>query len=823
MKKIAFLIAVMVLGFCFLSGCDDNSGEVSEPTPDPVPDNTVTLYFETYGGEKIEPITKIEPGTVVNLPTPTREGYTFDYWYTTETLEFGTDLRRTVTVNETMTVYAGWFALDYNIEFITNCGINIQNLNALTDETIELPILERENYEFLGWYEDNELYTRTTMEPRNITLVAKWERLAHEVKLSPNGGTIDEHYLTQHIEHNATAILPTPKKIGYVFLGWYNGDELVNEYQTIEEDMTLVAKYDVVTNYKDTYSINYELDGGTLTNKRVSYKAGQEVILGVPTKKGYTFLGWYMNEEYVGSNIKTITISDYGNKTLYAKWVEENAEYIVTFVDHKGNIVETQSVKYGLLAKEVSFEDEAFIDYSWYLGNRTFDFGTPITDNITLNAKWSILENILDDLVPNMVADDLDLPYEIDTSLGTIDVNWDSSDVNTLSVRGAVNPLREDTVVTLTATFSLENQSYTHKADVVVKAVQFRDLSKTTPVFAYLASSMGSYKGLSGIPEQTIDVINYCFARITNSGIVSMGELIKTSTVIQARKQGIRVLFSVGAYGYGATGCENISKAASTAEGRKKLIDSIIYNIQRHHFDGVDIDWEYPGSYPADGISSWEDRNNYDLFMQELRVALDELGPGYLLTAALPGGNNPSSRYNIKVLSEVLDYLHIMSYDLRSSSRTTHHTALYNSQYTPYGSVDSSVQDYSRAGFPKEKLVVGGAFYGRIWTLSSTPTNPIGASNILARDVDYVTYTSIKQNYLTRPTVKTYWDDVACAPYLFDTASGDFISYDNPRSLMLKCQYVVDNGLGGIMFWDYGEDQTGTLITAIYNALKNKE
>ena len=826
MRKIFYIVIILFLGVTLLTGCGDkpDNGGTTEPPvtpPDQPVDTRVTLSFETYGGDPIEAV-KVEPGTTVSLPTPTRNGYIFDYWYTTKDLDFNTDVRRTIVVNENMTLYAGWFAIDFNIEFVTNCSIILAPINQYTDEPIELPVLERANYEFLGWYdEEDRLYTRTTMEPRNVTLTAKWGRISIDITFDADGGVVDSKYQTQVASKEGKVLLPVPDKKGYTFVGWYDGDVLVNENTVFTKDTTLKAKYESTTNYKETYTINYHLDGGTYTGTN-KYKAGEEVALNAPQKIGYTFLGWYNNPEYTGINMTKISVSDFGNKELYAKWIADNAEFSVNFVDHNGNVIETQKVKYGAKATKIAYDGEAYIEYEWFEGSHVFDFNTPITTDVTLIAKWKILANILEDLVPNRIKDNIELPSLIETSLGDLRIYWGSSDVNTISVRGVVNPLREDTTITLTATFSYQNQTYVHSADVVVEAVQLRDLSQTTPVFGYFSSNMGSYKGLSGVPEATIDVINYCFARITKDGLVSMSELIKMSTVVEARKQGIRVMFSVGAYGTDpSTGCHNISKAASTAEGRAKLIGSIIDNINRYHLDGVDIDWEYPGHFPAPGISSATDKANYMLFMRELRAALDELGEGYLLTAAVPGSNWAMDTYDAKGLAEIMDYLHLMTYDLHNPSATSHHTPLYSAGYAAHGSVDSAVSNFSRAGFPKEKLVVGAAFYGRIWTLDGTETRIMGSGNLAPRNGDHVTYTSIKNDYLKRSTVRAYWDEKACAPYIYDSATHEVISYDNPNSIKHKCNYVLDNELGGLMFWDYGEDLTGSLVNAIYNTLKN--
>ncbi len=822
MRKILYLFAIILGGLFILTSCNEEQPDippVNDPNPPVVEDNTVTLYFETFGGEKIDPITGLEPGTEVKLPTPTREGYIFDYWYTTETLEFNTDLRKTVKVKETMTVYAGWFALNYTISFITDCGIRVQQLDALTDEPITLPVIERESYEFLGWYEGDTLYTRTTMEPRNFTLTAKWQRIAHNVVLDTAGGSLEDKYLNQKVEHNKTLSLPTPTKDGYVFLGWYNNEELITEQTVITDDLTIVAKYDSIDNYSSSYQINYVLNGGSLENSVTKYQTGSTLELPVPSYDDYLFLGWYSNPEFTGNVCEKISSSDYGNKTFYAKWANPNAEYVVTFLSQDGEIVETQKVKYGEKANKVTFDGEAYIDYEWFLGNHIFDFNQVITSDITLRANWRILDTILEDLIPNIALGQLDLMKLINTSIGNISIYWSSSDSSTINTRGIVNPLREDTIITLTATFSLNKQSYVHTIDVLVPAVQLRDLTSTTPVFAYMASNMTSYEGLSGIHEQTIDVINYCFVRVTKDGNLSNGELLKIQEVVTARQQGIRVLFSIGAYGTGETGCHNFSIYASTSEGREKLIGEIIKMIQKYHLDGIDIDWEYPGVYPAPGISSEEDKVNYTIFMQELRQALDELGPGYLLTAAIPG--SMPGRYELDKLKDVLDYIHLMTYDLHSGSRTSHHTALYSSNNTPYGSVDSSVKAFINHGFPKEKLVIGCAFYGRMWTLSSTVATPMGATNIVSGTAGKsVTYTQISTNYLKREGIISKWDDVSQAPYIYDRNTNEFISYDNPHSIGLKCEYVLDNELGGVMFWDYGEDGTGKLVDKMYEVLK---
>jgi chitinase len=60
-----------------------------------------------------------------------------------------------------------------------------------------------------------------------------------------------------------------------------------------------------------------------------------------------------------------------------------------------------------------------------------------------------------------------------------------------------------------------------------------------------------------------------------------------------------------------------------------------------------------------------------------------------------------------------------------------------------------------------------------------------------------------------------YWDPVADVPWLYNPEKQVFVSYDDPESLKLKCKYVLDHKLGGVMFWDYESDASGALLDAV--------
>ena len=153
----------------------------------------------------------------------------------------------------------------------------------------------------------------------------------------------------------------------------------------------------------------------------------------------------------------------------------------------------------------------------------------------------------------------------------------------------------------------------------------------------------------------------------------------------------------------------------------------------------------------------------------------------------------------------------------------THHTGLYNGSYTPHGSAEQTVNTFVQQGASRNKLIVGLAFYGRKFNVTSSGSG-IGYDNNLST-AEAITYTNIYNNYLVKikngsTTITRYWDDKTKAPYIYDKSTRIWITYDDPESIGYKCDYVVEQNLGGVMFWDYGEDQTFQLIQAIYDSLR---
>lgn len=254
------------------------------------------------------------------------------------------------------------------------------------------------------------------------------------------------------------------------------------------------------------------------------------------------------------------------------------------------------------------------------------------------------------------------------------------------------------------------------------------------------------------------------------------------------------------------------------------MAESAVRAVIEFPFDGIDLDWEYP-CYGEAGIgASPEDRTNFTLLLAAIREALDKLGEldgrHYLLTIAAGADQYYIDGTEMDKAQKYLDLVQLMTYDMRGGFQvlTGHHTSLY----TPTGdlfriSTDASVNLFVRAGVPKEKIVIGAAFYSRMW--NQVPGRNRGLHQMAGSVGGYgPDFTALTAEYIGKNGFVRYWDEEARAPYLFNGSS--FISYDDEESIRHKCDYVKASGLGGLMFWEFGCDRTRRLLNAIQDGFR---
>jgi chitinase len=310
---------------------------------------------------------------------------------------------------------------------------------------------------------------------------------------------------------------------------------------------------------------------------------------------------------------------------------------------------------------------------------------------------------------------------------------------------------------------------------------------------------------------------------------------------LKALYPGLKVDISLGGFSFS----KYFSVAAATKEGRERLVSSCIDMFIKGDigapgaaagvFDGIDIDWEWPGSEGnAGNIISPADKHNLTLLLAEFRSQLDSYGKQakrhYLLTQFLPAAPAKiDAGFEVNRIFHYLDFGTVQGYDLHGpwESTTNHQSNIFTARGDPSDprySIDDTVRTYLRRGAPGEDLVIGVPFYSHGWT-GVTPANhglfqPSTAAapgTWEAGSEDYKVAKTFLNSGFTR-----YEDRRAGAAWLFDGTT--FWTFDDPRVMTQKARYVDDNDLGGIMFWELsGDTADGELIHAISTGLSQDD
>jgi chitinase len=312
------------------------------------------------------------------------------------------------------------------------------------------------------------------------------------------------------------------------------------------------------------------------------------------------------------------------------------------------------------------------------------------------------------------------------------------------------------------------------------------------------------YSGSSAVLDsfdvnQMTDII-FCFGRLDGNKFklrrAQDTVTIKKMMSLKSKNPDLKVLLSLGGWG----GCETCSDVFSTETGRKEFTQSVkdLYNY--FGVDGLDLDWEYPGVPGPPGHKyTPADKPNFTLLVKELR----KLGKKYQLSFAAGGSQRfLDSAIQWKQVMKKVDFVNIMSYDLSGGTRATHHTALFSTPKQPR-SADTVIKSLVKMGIPAKKIVIGGAFYGKVFeNVESIEGGPYQTGRLR----NTVTYRNMPTALSEADGWQRHWDDIAKAPYLYNRALKQFFTYDDKRSIAEKTKYAIDNKLKGIMFWQLGGD-----------------
>ncbi|MDP4130860.1 MAG: glycosyl hydrolase family 18 protein [Bacteroidota bacterium] len=330
--------------------------------------------------------------------------------------------------------------------------------------------------------------------------------------------------------------------------------------------------------------------------------------------------------------------------------------------------------------------------------------------------------------------------------------------------------------------------------------------SANIQVIAYYS---GGISQLDSIDVGGISHLIYCFGHLDGHRYkiahARDSAIIRKMVSLKEKQPDLKVILSMGGWG----GCENCSDGFSTSKGRKEFAESVKEVSDYFHTDGIDLDWEYPTIRLDNDIdknpvhkTSPEDKANFTDLVRQLRAVLGKTAEisfaagGF--TTYLEGSVDWAA-----VMPEV-NYVNLMTYDLINgyAKETGHHTALYSTPHQKE-STDHAVQYLVGIGVDPAKIIIGAAFYARVWGNVPDKNHGLYQPGNFKHGIAYKEFPkrlSPKAGYIT------YWDNTAKAPYAYNKKDSLFATYDDKRSIKLKTEYVIRHKLGGIMFWELGLD-----------------
>ncbi|NTS78528.1 chitinase C-terminal domain-containing protein [Catenovulum sp. SM1970] len=281
---------------------------------------------------------------------------------------------------------------------------------------------------------------------------------------------------------------------------------------------------------------------------------------------------------------------------------------------------------------------------------------------------------------------------------------------------------------------------------------------------------------------------------------------------------------------------------------RKRFVDSAEQYLRAwKFFDGLDIDWEFPGGKGANPNlgNQATDGATYVALMKELREMLDKLeletGREYELSSAINVGYDKLAVVDYGEAVKHMDYIFMMNYDFSGAWTNVdlgHQTNLYTPSWelpryadkpeaTPY-SMSAGTEILLQQGVPANKLVAGVAKYGRGWTGVSNLTDPNNPFTGTATgpvkgtwENGVVDYRQIA-NEMTTGAWEVGYDEEAEAAYSWNPTTGDLVTYDNERSVKAKGAYAQAKGLAGLFSWEVDADN-GDIMNAMHEALGHGE
>ncbi|KAI2696119.1 CAZyme family GH18 [Penicillium roqueforti] len=321
------------------------------------------------------------------------------------------------------------------------------------------------------------------------------------------------------------------------------------------------------------------------------------------------------------------------------------------------------------------------------------------------------------------------------------------------------------------------------------------------------------------LPLDALTHVNFAFASIDPSTyqVVAMDSATPTSlfsdvTNLKSVKEDIKVYVSIGGWTFSDNGTDTqpvFGDIAASTSNRKKFANNVVHFMRQYGFDGVDLDWEYPGAGDRGGKA--RDTENYVLLLKTLKEVFDDSGNKYGLTFTAPSSYWYLRWFDLPKMVKYADWINIMTYDLHGVWDASNPIGSILQGHTNLTEIKSALDLFWRVEVPPSKVVLGLGFYGRAFTLQDKECSKPGCAfkgasgpgscSDTAGMLAYYEIASILQGTSKkRATISPVHDKEAAVNY-FTFDDNQWVSYDDKTTFKQKVSWADEVGLGGAMIW----------------------
>lgn len=336
------------------------------------------------------------------------------------------------------------------------------------------------------------------------------------------------------------------------------------------------------------------------------------------------------------------------------------------------------------------------------------------------------------------------------------------------------------------------------------------------------------------LPLHDLTHLNYAFASISphTFEIVTMdsmtpGYLFQATVGTKIHNPNLQVFVAIGGWTFSDNGTATqtiFSQIASNQVNRQKFADNVVKFLNHYGFDGLDIDWEYPGAPDRGGIP--DDTKNFVLLMQTLRTTFNTAPRSLALTFTAPASLWYLRWFDLPELLKYADWTNLMTYDLHGTWDSDTKTGNIVKAHTNLTEIRLAAELLWRVGIMPEQVSLGYGFYGRSFELSdmncATPgcrfaggarPGPCSATSGI------LMYYEIQAILSQIQGLKPVHDKDAAVKYLvFD--SNQWVSYDDLDTFKQKVDWADSVGFGGSMIWAIDtDDDRYTAISGLLGKL----